>query len=47
MRGANSQHWTAALNYFALQFPGRLPDELMELQHVDHQILPRFRAARR
>ena len=28
MRGASSQHWTAALNYFALQFPGRLPETI-------------------
>jgi putative transposase len=26
MRGAASQHWTAALNQFALHFPGRLPE---------------------
>jgi putative transposase len=25
MRGAASQHWTAALNHLALLFPGRLP----------------------
>ena len=25
MRGAASQHWTAALNQFELHFPGRLP----------------------
>ncbi len=28
MRGASSQYWTAALNYFALQFPGRLPETI-------------------
>lgn len=26
MRGAASQHWTEALNHFALIYPGRLPD---------------------
>lgn len=28
MRGASSQHWTAALSHFALQFPGRLPESI-------------------